>query len=481
VVPKIIELLELSKQTKWLVNPTDKADILKEALENGLLLGKELASSVERYLMALYRQEMVDLIEGRSEALNLSIKSDPIFRGMLQYDVLGNHLFEWVLVALRKELSAQFVTNGEFDFDLVCDLALHFHFTGFISGIQKAEVETLKHLISGHLTNPSPKSYAVLSMYEVPVLSDELLIKGSPLVKFKKLVDEHLEMKSFQMGNGSVTYSDAISKQYTEHPYPLWRQPKVFMSILQLRRVQVEENSTSVPRRRLVAGCGTGRQPLISLTRNFERPERIDAIDVSPTSIAYAKRRLVDFSYWIGLHLADIIEWCQERPGIYDSVECIGVLHHTRNDREYLESLIFATKPGGKITLGLYSEVGRRDILEARAVARTMEHDKDLRLLRTKIINTDLEHKERLMSRRDFYTRAEFKDLVANNREKNYCPQDILKLLSGLPVRISWFQGVNNEALGDSNTLDLVEKIEAKNNSAYSGMYVFTLEVLGGG
>ena len=119
-------------------------------------------------------------------------------------------------------------------------------------------------------------------------------------------------------------------------------------------------------------------------------------------------------------------------------------------------------------------------MLEARQLLQRGGTPHDLRRLRAAIVVSDLGGKKALMSRRDFYTRSEFKDLVANNRERNYSPADIGQLLAGLPLRIASFSGIAPEDAAASTDVEIlrkVEELEARQPTAYSGMYMFTLQV----
>ncbi|MDO9100248.1 MAG: hypothetical protein Q7V53_05880, partial [Caldisericota bacterium] len=165
MIPQIADLLELKDKHDWLKNPLSKRQLLLDALELGLILGKEMAWATEQYLMGLYREEMLAFLTGSAAESPLRITSDPVFRGMLRFDVLANHLFEGVLVRLRKNLAAGFVQGQAVDFELVSDLALHFHFTGFISGISREEAPVLEALAQRHRDQPSLHSYLVLSLY----------------------------------------------------------------------------------------------------------------------------------------------------------------------------------------------------------------------------------------------------------------------------------------------------------------------------
>lgn len=480
MIPQIADLLELKDKHDWLKNPLSKRQLLLDALELGLILGKEMAWATEQYLMGLYREEMLALLTGSAAESPLRITSDPVFRGMLRFDVLANHLFEGVLVRLRKNLAAGFVQGQAVDFELVSDLALHFHFTGFISGISREEAPVLEALAQRHRDQPSLHSYLVLSLYQTPQSNDEIVVEGMRHASHAQLISEHQEGADLQrLARQAEPGEDTIGDQYTSFPYPLWRAPRAFMALLHQRLQWLDGNRTP-PLRRLIAGCGTGRQPLISLTRNPTVPVRIDAIDISPASLHYARCRLVDFTSWVTLAQADIAQWCKARPREYDNIECVGVLHHTPDDRAYLQAMIHATKPGGKITLGLYSKAGREEILEARALSKSLDFGGDQRRLRAKIIQSDMVHKAALMSRRDFYTRSEFKDLVNNNREKNYDSADLEALLAGLPVQIVWFKGLEISAPApNAEILQRAGLLEKKDAKAYAGMFLFTLVVTG--
>lgn len=102
-------------------------------------------------------------------------------------------------------------------------------------------------------------------------------------------------------------------------------------------------------RRVLDAGCGMGRFAEICADAGAE----IHAIDLS-TAVEAAAR---NFGGRPNVHLyqADIMR-LPFAPGTFDYVYSIGVLHHTPNTRKAFLNLAPLVKPGGRISIWVYSK-----------------------------------------------------------------------------------------------------------------------------
>ena len=114
----------------------------------------------------------------------------------------------------------------------------------------------------------------------------------------------------------------------------------------------------------LVAGCGTGQQP-IGTAQRFPRASVL-AIDLSLASLAYAKRKSDAAGVAIEYAQADILELDLDRR--FDIVESSGVLHHLADPMCGWAALEKLVKPGGFMRIGLYSELGRSNVIALRAM-----------------------------------------------------------------------------------------------------------------
>ena len=115
----------------------------------------------------------------------------------------------------------------------------------------------------------------------------------------------------------------------------------------------------------LIAGCGTG-QHAIETAQRFAGA-RVLAIDLSLTSLAYALRKTRELGVRnIEYAQADILK-LGTIGRTFDVIESSGVLHHLADPFAGWRVLLSLLRPGGFMAVGLYSEIARADIVEARA------------------------------------------------------------------------------------------------------------------
>ncbi len=182
--------------------------------------------------------------------------------------------------------------------------------------------------------------------------------------------------------------SAQVRQQYEENPYPRWT--------IVPRRVPPpadrpdQADDAPAPRDILVAGCGTGRNAI--MTAQSHPDARILAVDISLASLAYARRktresglRNIDYAH------ADITE-LRSIDRRFDRVEAIGVLHHLADPKEGWRILTSLLRPGGLMVIGLYSAIARRGINAARAFVKERGYQAtagDIRACRQELIRRE--------------------------------------------------------------------------------------------
>jgi len=176
-----------------------------------------------------------------------------------------------------------------------------------------------------------------------------------------------------QIGGIGDRISLAVKAQYEENPYPRWLsvardEPEPYTEQI-LRDIAPYSPAlapaTDAPRI-LIAGCGTGRHAILYAASYAGA--KVTAIDLSRASLAYASRKAAEMGAGnIEFLCADILD-LDALGTKFDVISSIGVLHHMAEPAEGLRRLTERLAPGGYMTLGLYSELARRDIVELRAL-----------------------------------------------------------------------------------------------------------------
>ncbi|MCK7581392.1 MAG: class I SAM-dependent methyltransferase [Chromatiales bacterium] len=123
----------------------------------------------------------------------------------------------------------------------------------------------------------------------------------------------------------------------------------------------------------LVAGCGTGLHSL-DVARRYPEAQ-ILAVDLSLASLAYAKRKTHELGVTnVRYAQADILR-LNELDESFDLIESVGVLHHLQDPIAGWKALLAHLRPDGFMSIGLYSEWARRDIVRVREqIAREGRH-----------------------------------------------------------------------------------------------------------
>jgi SAM-dependent methyltransferase len=169
---------------------------------------------------------------------------------------------------------------------------------------------------------------------------------------------------------------DAVSVlvrgQYEEYPYPRWVKlpPSRAADNVEayLRQAfplaSFDRSSASGRMEILVAGCGTGQQS-IRAAQQFPTA-RILAVDLSRSSLAYAIRKTRELGISsIEYAQADLLKLGSLNRQ-FDVITSGGVLHHLADPWKGWRTLLPLLRPGGFMSLGLYSDIARQDLVRLR-------------------------------------------------------------------------------------------------------------------
>jgi SAM-dependent methyltransferase len=191
----------------------------------------------------------------------------------------------------------------------------------------------------------------------------------------------------------------------------------------------------------LVAGCGTGQHALAAAVRYGPKADVL-AIDLSSASLAYAKMKAEE--YGIGnlrFARADLLVPGGEGP--FDIIEAVGVLHHMSEPFKGWQALLERLRPGGLMTVGLYSAVARDNISKLRSEADYPGPDCDdraARRYRASLMARSDEAVGGLVHSYDFYTLSEFRDLILHEHERPIVLAEIEAFLAQNGLTFRGFQ-----------------------------------------
>ena len=278
-----------------------------------------------------------------------------------------------------------------------------------------------------------------------------------------------------------------VMHQYQENPYPRWTiNPLNAFAADQARGKIIPSAEMQAELDILIAGCGTGKHA-VQIAQVYPNA-RLLAIDVSLTSLAYARRKTRELGLRnIEYAQADILE-LGTIDRRFDMIELVGVLHHLAEPTAGWRVLVSLLRPGGRMCIGLYSKLARRTITEARAriAARGYRATAgDIRRCRQDIIR-DAEHWGLPIGGRDFYSVSGCRDLLFNVMEHQFTIPEIAAFLQDNDLSFLGFETFKDPTViekfhkqfpgtADEADLDQWGRFEADHPETFLGMYVFTV------
>lgn len=372
--------------------------------------------------------------------------------------------FERFLTRLRATL-LHVLEDGEPDhhglLPLACALARCCFYNEYVfdrSEDESARVQSLRDKLdpSGDRSAAVAFAYAVVAAYG-PLNSlprHELFLTGEWPEAFDKVLTQQIrEPAAEQALRASIPALTAIENevsrqvraQYEDNPYPRWTGvtgPVHPTTLYELLRQQFP----SAPRHELatdavdylIAGCGT--RQAIDVAQGLPAA-RILAIDLSLSSLSYTKRiaealRLQNLQFG----QADIMQLGSIGRD-FDVIDSMGVLHHMADPWAGWRVLRSLLRPHGLMRIGLYSEIGRSDIVAARNFAAqngfTGQDPEDIRRYRQRLLELpDDSPAKAVTGLADFFSTSECRDLLLHVQEHRMTLPAIRKFLddNGLAV-----------------------------------------------
>ena len=460
------------------------------------------------------RNHLLKAIETESLLLtNDFIKNllkEELFHLMLQKSLIADRFIEKLLTKLRSEIlftlndPIQNILNENFDF--IISLAEQTWLNEYVYIHSKKEINDIKKLKKKieNDDNINELEISILATY-IPLNTSKIITKKLLDFKSKNFlfndlinlqIKEPLKEKQLLKTIESLdVIDDSVSKkvqeQYEEHPYPRWRCANKFEKFyfsdainFAIKPNKIDHDSKFDNPNVLVAGCGTGRHP-INATKY--KNANILAVDLSLTSLAYAKRKTEDLGYKNIKYLhADILQ-LKKLNKKFDIIESVGTIHHMKDPIKGLKVLLDILEPHGFLKLGLYSETARLHIVKVREFIKSKNYkntSEDIKICRQEIFN---QKKDLLMHKFshsvDFYSTSAVRDLVFHIQEHRFTIPQISKILKDLDLEFLGFSLTNSTSKTNYSklfpndrkniSLDNWHQFEINNPDTFRAMYQF--------
>jgi len=295
---------------------------------------------------------------------------------------------------------------------------------------------------------------------------------------------------------GAITHATSrkVAAQYEGNPYPRWTSVGVLTPADMRRALGAYFKAGEIafmdrPFEVLIAGCGTGQQA-VQAALAYGPEARVIAIDLSAASLAYAARMAERFGAGnVEFAQADLLTLGEPGSHLlsrFDVIECTGVLHHLADPLQGWRALLGCLAKDGRMLLGLYSAIARRNLTALRGDPAYPGPGCDndaLRSFRHALLDRpDGELGSELRMSRDFYAASNFRDLALHVSERCLTLPEIARFLNdngltfrGFQIDRSVFGRLQERFPGEAwpGSLEGWAEFEAGNPHTFNGMYNF--------
>jgi SAM-dependent methyltransferase len=434
-----------------------------------------------------------------------SVAKDARLLALLQTEIARDVEIELFLTAVRQALLVALTNNDEAVsgtdvLDFACALAQQCFLNEYVFALSEAERESVGGLydrVGQGGTTATAAELAVLGCYRpLGSLPGAAKLLEQPWPKavdtlLTRQVREPLAEASDMAAIPALTAvedptSRSVQQQYEENPYPRWSlplpcRPTTLGAFLHDRFGLAGPFAGDI----LVAGCGTGEHST-DIARNFPG-SKVLAIDISRTSLAYARRKTRELGIRnLDYAQADILK-LGSLDRRFDLIESVGVLHHMSDPETGWSGLIPLLRPGGVMRIALYSEIGRRPLDTGRALIAERGYGAtadDIRLWRQELIR-----RGQPVPSSDFFSISSCRDLCFHVMEhrftlpriKRFLETHALELLgleTSAETRRLFVQ--DNPAPSMLTDLDRWDAFERAHPRTFASMYYVWIRAAGG-
>ena len=387
-----------------------------------------------------------------------AVAEEPLLLAMLECGPVRDIELERLLTSLRAALLKLAADDESAAEDAValrvaCALAQQCFFNEYVflpAPEEIAQAERLRERLIAALRSDAavpPLWLAAVACY----FSLDTLADGGPLLErtwpdpvadvLTRQVREVRQERQFRDSIPRLTaIEDAVSmkvrQQYEENPYPRWIVPGSRPKLLTVEEYFRQKFPTASVRPFtdgagmdvLIAGCGTGQHP-IGLAQTF-RGARVLAVDLSLASLSYALRKTREMGVSnIEYAQADLLQ-LGSLGRTFDVIDASGVLHHLADPMAGWRVLLSLLRPHGIMGIGLYSELGRREVVAAQryVVAHGYRPTADdIRRCRHDLM--DSPHRS-VAKFHDFFSTSECRDFLFHVQEHRHTLPQIKEFLT---------------------------------------------------
>ena len=480
---------DLFKKVETLnISEKDNRELLKKILIRNDISHRELFRNLNNIVSDDILEELSTLpfdINQNNE-FNILIKDKELVKA-LSLLIFCNPLWEKVLANIRRVMLLNYseskqVSKNILNFTIALGSQCFLNeYVYYISEIERSRLEEIK----GSITNDNNQDYklALISCYQSLSSINNKIINlnnySSKNIEFNELLDlqyreifieRKISKKINRVGNIDDFISKKVKSQYELNPYPRWRynsyakEKKInFISVInsEIFPNSIKPNQIKLTAKKLnilIAGCGTGIQILeASRYSNCE----ITAIDLSNSSISYAKRKVDEYGMKnINFIEMDLLELTQLNKK-FDLIECSGVLHHMNDPTKGLSNLLDVLEEKGFLKLGFYSKYARKEILKAREIIKEKDikpSNDEIRSFRNDVLNGEIKRLNEITNWSDFYSTSMCRDLCFHSQETCYSLIEIKNMI----------EGENLEFLGFTLSKEIKDKYLSKNKDIES-------------
>lgn len=490
----------------------DNRELLKNLLNRKDISHRELFGNINSLISKEILEEL-SILESKlyeNNKFNILIKDKELVKA-LSLLIFCSPLWEKVLGNIRKNILLNYsdkdkISNSIFNFIIGLGSQCFLNeYVYYISTEEKDKLKELKKIIN----NNKNQDYklAIISCYQsLSSINDEIINLNTYIpnkkelnnllnLQFKELNAEKMISKGIKkIGNIKDSTSKEVKNQYELNPYPRWRYNSYakenklnFLSVInsEISPNTIKPNSVQLTNKKiniLIAGCGTGIQ-IIEASR-YSNCE-ITAIDLSNSSISYAKRKVDEYGLKnINFIEMDLLELTSLNKR-FDLIECSGVLHHMNEPSKGLSNLFDVLEPEGFLKLGLYSKYAREEILKARKLIKEKDIKPNIdgiRNFRNDLLNGEIKEVNEISNWSDFYSTSMCRDLCFHTHENCYTLIEIKNMLKVSNLEFLGFTlskeirdkyQIDNKDKDSLKNLELWDKFEKLNPNSFREMYQF--------